>query len=79
MVIMEFNGDKDGGVVGSDDEGSSDRIEVVEGGVELSLATLTTQQGLVRASAASHHAQKTAPKMKNFVSLSTEFDFCSGY
>jgi hypothetical protein len=60
----EFDGDEDGGVVGSDDEGSSDRIEVVEGGVELSLDTLTTQQGLVRASAASYCAQKTAQKVQ---------------
>jgi len=51
-------------MVGSNDEGSSVRIEVVKGGVKLSLAALTTQQGLVRASAASHHAQKTAPKVQ---------------
>jgi hypothetical protein len=61
---MEFDGDEDGGVVGGDDEGSSDGIEVVKGGVELSLAAPTTQQGLVRVSAASRHAQKTAPKVQ---------------
>jgi hypothetical protein len=43
---MELDGDEDGGMVGGDDEGSSDGMEVVKGGVELSLAAPTTQQGI---------------------------------
>jgi hypothetical protein len=61
---MELDKDEDGGMVGGDDEGSSNGIEVVKGGVELSSAALTTQQGLVRVLVASHHAQKTAPKVQ---------------
>jgi hypothetical protein len=61
---MELDKDEDGGMVGGDDEGSSNGIEVVKGGVELSSAALTTQQDLVRVLVASHHAQKTAPKVQ---------------